>query len=193
MKPRKKKKRLISLVLVAILLITLLNTKNIARFFYPVKYENEITRSAQEYGIDPYLIMSIIKAESNFDETAVSHKNASGLMQIIEPTARWIAMRMDFEEFTYDNITDPELNIRMGCYYIAYLLDHYDGNVKNAVAAYNAGHGNVDRWLSEEGYPKDGLDFSQIPFPETRRYVTRVLNNQKIYQMLYDVKSENKG
>ncbi len=193
MKSRKKKNKFWKrLAFLAILLILIYNTGNICRFFYPVKFLNYITQYAAEYDVDPYLIMSVIKAESNFDENAVSHKNASGLMQIIEPTARWISVRMDLEDFSYDDITEPELNIRMGCYYMSFLLDRYEGNEKNALAAYNAGHGNVDRWLAEEGNPKEGLQFSQIPFPETRRYVTRVLNNQKMYQILYDITPKTK-
>lgn len=185
----KKKKRWRRFAFWAILLILLVNTGNIARLFYPVKYMNDVKQYAKEYHVDPYLIMSIIKAESNFDEAAVSHKNATGLMQIMEPTAFWLADRLGLSDFSYEDITDPEINIRMGCYYIAYLLDHYDGNVKNALAAYNAGEGNVDRWLTREEYSKDGLTLSYIPYPETRRYITRVINNQRIYRILYHVRS----
>ena len=135
------------------------------------------------------MVISIIKAESNFDETAVSHKNASGLMQIIEPTALWLADRMGLSDFSYDQITEPELNIQMGCYYISYLLTLYDGNEKNALAAYNAGDGTVDRWLTNSEYSEDGVSLSQVPYPETRRYITKVMNNRRIYRLLYRLRS----
>ncbi len=175
----------------AILLILILNIGNIARIFYPVRYMNHVKKYATAYEVDPYLIMSIIKAESNFDTDAVSHKNAAGLMQIMEPTALWLADRMKLSDFQYENITDPETNIQMGCYYIAYLLNLYHGNVKNALAAYNAGEGNVSRWLGDAECSKDGETLFYIPFPETRRYITRVTNNQQMYRMLYRIRPES--
>ncbi|MGN1059823.1 MAG: lytic transglycosylase domain-containing protein, partial [Clostridia bacterium] len=147
-----------------------------------------IKKYAAAYEVDPYLIMSMIKTESNFDQDAVSHRQAAGLMQIIEPTALWLSDRMDLTDFQYEDITEPALNIQMGCYYIAYLLELYDGNVKNAVAAYNAGEGTVNRWLTDSACSKDGENLSYIPYPETRHYITQVINNQKIYRLLYKIR-----
>ncbi len=172
---------------IAIFLL-LANAANIARMFYPVKYMNHIKKYAAEYSVDPYLIMSIIKSESNFKPDAVSHKQASGLMQIIKPTALWIADQLHLTDFEYEQITDPVLNIKMGCYYMSYLLNLYDGNEKNAIAAYNAGEGNVSRWLADEAYSKDGTTLLQIPYPETRHYITKVMNNRKIYRLLYKIR-----
>lgn len=157
-----------------------------AKALYPVKYIDYINKYAQEYDIDPYFVMSIIKAESNFKTEAVSNKNATGLMQITEETAIWIADKLEIDDFEYENdISDPELNIRMGSYYIAYLIDMYDGCEDCALAAYNAGFSNVDRWLSDEKYSEDGKALDKIPFPETERYVNKVKNNYKIYKFLY--------
>lgn len=187
---KKKKIKWGRLIAFVLLLTLLLNAANITRLLYPAKYIDQVKEHALSYGIDPYLIMSIIKAESNFDQDAVSNKNATGLMQIIEPTARWIAKRMGLSNFQYEEVKDPDLNIKMGCYYMHYLLTLYNGNVKNALAAYNAGEGTVNRWLSDPECSKDGKTLSFVPYPETRRYVTKVTNNQRIYELLYRVDTD---
>ncbi len=183
-----KKRFRFAILLIAILLIA--NLGNIGRLIYPVKYMNYIKSSAETYNIDPYLIMSIIKSESNFDQEAVSHKSATGLMQIMEPTANWLAEKMDLSDFDYSQITDPELNIKMGCYYINYLLNSYDGNVQNALAAYNAGQGTVNEWLKNKAYSEDGKTLTNIPYPETRTYVRRIETCEKMYRLLYKIRSE---
>ncbi len=193
MKRNSKKKGRILLLFTVFFLILILNIGNICRLFYPVKYMDSVKKYTEKYQLDPYLIMSIIKAESNFNADAVSGKNATGLMQIIEPTAMWLSDKLGMDDFTYADITDPDINIQMGCYYIAFLLDHYEGNTENALAAYNAGQGNVDQWLLREEYSKDGESLSHIPYPETRRYIRQVTNNEKVYRALYKVKPEHKG
>lgn len=180
----KRIKKLFVMILLALLLI---NIPNFARLLYPAKYMDQIKKYATEYEVDPYLILSIIKAESNFKQNAVSHKNATGLMQIMEPTANWLAQKMKLSDFQYKNITEPELNIQIGCYYIAYLAEIYNGNVDNTLAAYNAGEGTVNNWLANKDYSTDGFSLSYIPYPETRRYITQVKNNQKIYRLLYKI------
>ncbi len=178
-------KKIAKLLALFLLVVLILNIGNLARVIYPVKYENYIYQYANLYEIDPYLVMGMIKAESNFNESAISNKQAMGLMQIMEPTAEWLSGRMELKDFSYDDICKPDLNIQMGCYYIAYLLSMYNGNTKTALAAYNAGFGNVDKWLHDEAYSKDQINLLSIPFPETRRYVTKVINNQKVYAALY--------
>ncbi|MBR5236561.1 MAG: lytic transglycosylase domain-containing protein [Clostridia bacterium] len=172
----------------AFVILLLLNSANIARLVYPVKHMSYIKQYAAKHEVDPYLIMSIIKSESNFDQNAVSSMHATGLMQIMEPTAVWLAEGMGLNDFQYEDITDPALNINMGCYYVAYLLRLYDGNVKNALAAYNAGEGTVDRWLLDEKCSKDGKTLQHIPYHETRHYITQVTNNVKIYRILYKIR-----
>lgn len=157
----------------------------IARIVYPIQHEEIVTRYAEEYGIDKELVYAVIKAESNFDENAVSGKRAAGLMQIMTPTAEWIAEKLGNPELLDAELSDPETNIRMGTYYISYLLDMYGGNKKCALSAYNAGHANVDSWLLSEKYSKDGETLAWIPFPETEKYVNQVLKNEKIYHYLY--------
>lgn len=178
-------KKLIKLMALFLLIVLVLNIGKIAKVLYPVKYEAYIYQYASMYKIDPYLVMGMIKTESNFNESAVSNKDAKGLMQIMEPTAQWLSERMNLDDFSYDDIYEPEQNIKMGCYYIAYLLSMYNGNTKTALAAYNAGFGNVDKWLHDEAYSSDQINLLSIPFPETRRYITKVINNQKVYAALY--------
>ena len=151
---------------------------------YPVAYEETVKRYAEEYNVDEELIYAVIKAESNFKEKAVSGKSAKGLMQIMEPTAEWIAAKISDPALSAE-LQDPETNIRMGTYYISYLLDMYGGDKKCALSAYNAGHANVDSWLLTEKNSKDGKTLERIPFPETEKYVNLVLKNEKIYHYLY--------
>lgn len=186
-----KAKRITLLSIILLLVIISVNLSNLARLIYPAKHIEHIKKYAAEYNVDPYLILSIIKTESNFDSNAVSSKKASGLMQIIEPTALWLADKMELENFLYENITNPELNIQMGCYYIRYLLDVYEDNVENATAAYNAGEGTVNRWLKDKTYSADGKTLHTIPYPETRHYINKLKNNQKIYQLLYKINVEH--
>lgn len=178
----------ISKILVAVILvITLLKSVVYgAKMIYPVKYTDYIERYSKEYNIDPYLIMSVIKAESNFKSGAVSQKDASGLMQITKDTAEWIAEKLCLTEFDYEkDIKNPEININMGSYYINYLKDMYEGRMDCVLAAYNAGFNNVDEWLTNSEYSKDGETLYAIPFPETDKYVNKVKNNYKIYKFLY--------
>jgi len=186
-----KAKRITIWITLLLLIVFLANLGNLARLLYPVKYVEHIKKYAAQYDIDPYLIMSIIKTESNFDSDAVSNKKASGLMQIIEPTALWLADKMELEDFQYENITDPELNIQMGCYYVHYLLDIYEGNEENAMAAYNAGEGTVNRWLENKEYSSDGKTLHTIPYPETKHYINKLKNNRKIYGLLYKIRLDD--
>lgn len=180
----KKIKKLILIVLVLAVLV--FGAHHIARALYPVRYADYIEEYSEQFVLDPYLVMSIIKAESNFDSDAVSDKGAAGLMQITRPTAEWIAHKLELSDFSYEkDISDPELNICMGSYYIAYLVKMYEGDTELAIAAYNAGFNNVDNWLLKEEYSENGSTLDKIPFPETERYVNKVKNNYRIYKFLY--------
>ena len=144
---------------------------------YPVKYYESV-KMATLGGFDDTLVFAIIKVESNFDTNAVSPRGAKGLMQLMPDTAKWCAdtMRLDFEYVMFN----PSHNTRIGVWYLTYLLDRYNGNLTNAVAAYNAGPGNVDRWLSS-GNVDSGGSLVNIPFAETRQYVKKVMKAHKIY------------
>ncbi|WP_058485059.1 lytic transglycosylase domain-containing protein [Defluviitalea phaphyphila] len=157
----------------------------IRTFFYPVKYTDLINKYANEYNLDVYLILAVIKTESKFDTKAISHKGAKGLMQITDKTGEWAAKEIEIEEYDSEKLYDPEINIRIGCWYISRLLVQYENNIGTSLAAYNAGSGNVSKWLQNNEYSRDGKNLDQIPFKETRDYVKKVLKNMQIYKKLY--------
>ena len=136
---------------------------------YPVAYSEYIYKYADENQLDPYLVMAVIKVESNFVPEAHSGY-AGGLMQLTEETAQWNADEMGISYFDY---MDPETNIKLGCHYLNHLIQNYD-NIDTALAAYNGGMGNVAKWLSDSHYSDDGKTLKDIPFPETRNYVIKV-------------------
>lgn len=152
---------------------------------YPLKYSEYVEKYAKEYDIDPYLIFAIIKAESNFDENAKSTSNAVGLMQIMENTAIETANKMDLN-VTEKELFNPELNIRVGLKYFCNLLKKYNDNYYLAIIAYNAGIGNVDKWLEEGVIKKDASDIENVPFKETNNYVRKILRDYEIYTKLYE-------
>ncbi|MBU5485558.1 lytic transglycosylase domain-containing protein [Clostridium sp. MSJ-11] len=153
---------------------------------YPLKYSDIVYKYSREYDIDPYLVFSVIKAESNFNPDAVSHKSAYGLMQVTSTTGEWIAEQMKIEDFTLNKLFDPEYNIPMGCWYIDNLRKEFGDNMDVVLAAYNAGRGNVQKWLNDTEHSKDGKNLHYIPFKETDKYVKKVKVNYKIYKFLYD-------
>jgi soluble lytic murein transglycosylase len=147
--------------------------------FYPVKYMGEIEEFSQKYGIKKELVTAMISTESKFRKNAVSHKNAKGLMQLKEETAKWCIEKYGIDE-NDETLYSPRLNIEIGCAYMHYLLDKFGGNTLLALAAYNAGEGNVLKWVDKKG--KENLE---IPFKETKNYVKLVENREKIYRFLY--------
>lgn len=150
--------------------------------YFPLKYRQEIKESSREHDLSEYLVMAVINTESGFDKDAHSGI-AKGLMQITDDTAKWIAEKMGIEY--YDDMTyDPETNIKMGCFYLRYLIDKYQ-NTETALAAYNAGMGTVNGWLLEKRYSEDGVALQNIPYPETEKYVARVQLSKKVYQKVY--------
>src|SRR4051794_29224697 len=148
----------------------------------PLRHEDVIRQQAAAKGLDPALIAGVIYAESRFrDQT--SHAGARGLMQLTPQTARAIAQRTGGTAFTDADLATPQVNISYGAWSLRHLPDHYGGNGVLALAAYNAGMGNVDRWVAGHG----GGDFepSDLPFPETRAYVQKVLATRDQYRANY--------
>ena len=152
-------------------------------YMFPVKYYDIIEKYSNEYNLSPELICAMIRAESGFDNEAKSHKDATGLMQIIKQTADWAAQEIGIENYDYSRISEPEINIQLGCWYMGRLVSQYGGNVDTALAAYNAGSGNVSKWLAAEK-EQGGYSLSNIPFPETKVYIERVNLYEKIYTFL---------
>ena len=158
--------------------------KIILKKIYPLKYSEYVEKYAEEYNIDKYLVYAIIKAESNFNENAKSNSDAIGLMQIMEATALETANKIDLS-LTEEQLFEPELNIQIGTKYFADLLEKYKYNHGIAIIAYNAGIGNVDKWINEGTIKEDGTDLENVPFKETNNYVRKILRNYEIYKGLY--------
>jgi soluble lytic murein transglycosylase len=144
----------------------------------PLQHDDIIRQQADEKNLDPAMIAAVIYAESRFHDQE-SHAGALGLMQITPQTARVIERLSGGSTFVISDLSDPEINIRYGSYYLRYLLDRYDGNGVAALAAYNAGTGNVDKWGGAD------LSIEDITFPETRAYVDEVLEKRDEYRDKY--------
>ena len=167
-------KRIILLIMA--LIVAVLLCFFITSYIYPFGYEEYVLKYAEENNLDETLVFAQIKAESNFDASAVSKKGAVGLMQIMPSTGAWCADKMGIE-FEEEMLKKPEFNIKIGCWYMAYLIEK-TGSKEWALAAYNGGISNVYSWQ------KAGLEIDKIPFKETRKYVKNVLRAEKIYRYL---------
>ncbi len=150
----------------------------------PLHHEDIIRQQAADKQIDPALIAAVIYEESRFrDQT--SHAGARGLMQITPETADFIARRSGGVLFEQSDLSTPQVNIAYGAWYLRYLIRHYEGNETLAIAAYNAGQTNVDRWVRRAG-GADSFDSARhIPFPETRAYVENVQERRGQYRDKY--------
>ena len=145
------------------------------RLRYPLRYEEIVVGHAENYSLDPQLVAAVIYQESKFEADAVSASGAVGLMQLLPSTGQGIADRTGGESWKPEDLHNPELNVRYGSWYLRHLLDKY-GSEELALAAYNAGQTNVDRWQAEGG---------EIGFPETRAYVERVQELKAVYARAY--------
>lgn len=150
----------------------------------PLKHEDIIRQQAARKGLDPALIAAVIYEESRFrDQT--SHAGARGLMQITPSTAAFIARDSGGSRFTQQDLATPQVNISYGAYYLRYLLRRYNGNTTLAVAAYNAGETNVNRWVAAAGGANKFDAVGDVPFKETRDYVRDVKERRKEYRDHY--------
>ena len=153
---------------------------------YPTAYLNEIRTVSDEFDLNPYYVLSIIRCESNFDPKALSRKGAAGLMQIMPNTGEWIAHKLGMDDvYSQDLLYDPVTNIRMGCWYLRFIRGRVGDDPGTVAAAYNAGHGTVQGWLADPQYSEDGSTLKSIPYPETERYVNHVNEAFAQYQKLY--------
>jgi soluble lytic murein transglycosylase len=150
----------------------------------PLRHDDIIRQQAADKDLDPALIAAVIYEESRFrDQT--SHAGARGLMQITPETADFIASRSGGVRFEQSDLATPQINIAYGAWFLRYLIDHYDGNETLAVAAYNAGQTNVDGWVERAGAPEDFDAARDVPFPETRAYVSNVAERRREYREHY--------
>lgn len=149
---------------------------------YPLKYMDSVEKYSEEYGVDKYLLLSLIKTESGFDPAAVSSVEAIGLTQITDITFDWIKSKMrPEEEYVFEDLFDPDTSIRFGAYYISRCLDRYSGDKDTAMAAYHSGWGTVDSLLEE--YETEIL--TEFPYPQMANYVYKINKAYSAYQELY--------
>lgn len=185
MKNKKIRGAVIALLLVCVLVV-IVTRDPLQKQLYPRHYTEYVTRYAEKYDVPANLIYAVIDTESGFRADAISSVGAVGLMQLMPVTFEWLTEYQLRENLPARNISDPETNVRYGVYYLRWLYDRY-GHWEEACAAYNAGHGKVDKWLQDsELTDKDGrLLLDRIPVGETRTYVKRVQTAYAAYARLY--------
>lgn len=181
---RREKKNYGIWIVLIIVLVVLVNAGNIARYFAPILYRDIIFKEAANADLDRYLLAAIVKTESNYDPLAVSVKGARGLMQIMPDTGKWVAEQRN-QGFSNDQLFNPQYNVRIGSLYVSDLYKEFHGNTILVLAAYNAGQGNVKKWQKNNNWSGDRNSIDQIPFPETRQFVRKVLFYQQVYKRLY--------
>jgi soluble lytic murein transglycosylase len=169
---------------VGALLLLPLGEKAVREVTLPLRHEDIIRQQAKDKHLDAALIAGVIYAETKF-RARRSSAGAEGLMQITPATARFIAHRSGGVAFRASDLGDAQINIQYGAYYLRYLLDRYGGNETLALAAYNGGEGNVDRWLVRASKDEHQFAPDDIPFPETRAYVDRVQQARADYRDTY--------
>lgn len=158
----------------------------IQKIIYKKEYSEYVEKYAQSYNVDENLVYAVIKAESNFNPNAKSSKDAIGLMQLVESTAKDISKKVDIQlndNKLKEQLLEPNININLGTKYLAILIEKYQ-NVEVAVTAYNAGIGTVDNWIEKGIIKSDGSDIENIPYKETNNYVRKILRDYKVYANL---------
>jgi soluble lytic murein transglycosylase len=182
-KQLRRKRAAAAVILCVVLLAAALTLGGLWVYYraYPYNLRQDVERNAALYGLDPLLVAAVIRTESSWRAGAQSSVGATGLMQLMPDTGEWIAAKNGWE---YDeaNLTDGAANIRLGCWYLGYLRDKFGGNLTLTLAAYNAGDNTVEKWASEGRF--DGAE-PDIPFPETRSFVKKVMDSYETYKFLY--------
>ena len=203
------KKLIIFLVILIVILAATLILFKIVRIqdvvlrqIYPLQYETYVEKYSEKNNLDKYLVYAVIKVESNFKPEATSSAGAIGLMQLMEETAverlnvisssenssnenNLLNAASINEETDNNDLYDPETNKKIGTSYLAYLIELYDGNIVLALTAYNAGLGNVEKWIKDGIIKADGSDIENIPYKETENYVRKILSSYQMYLKIY--------
>lgn len=156
----------------------------VKKYMFPIKYKSYIMQYSSEYELDPLLVLAVIKTESNFNDKAVSKKDAMGLMQVTKDTGTWVAEQLQVYDFKEEALLNPNINIQFGCWYLNDLNEEFK-DLDLVLAAYNGGRGNVKKWLSSKDYSHDGKILYNIPFKETDKYVKKVKLYYNVYKTLY--------
>jgi soluble lytic murein transglycosylase len=160
-------------------------------YLFPTPYWGDVRRFSKDNGLDPYLVASLIRQESEFNPSAVSHANAWGLMQLLPTVGRGEARALRVRGFSTDSLLKPTTNIQLGTHYFKAMVDQFHGQVEYALAAYNAGSNRVDDWMQIGKYGDIQEFVESIPFTETREYVQAIVRNAQVYKKLYPSGSES--
>lgn len=171
-------KKLIKFIIKLFIIIFLVEL--VYLYFIPKKYDDIIEKYSTEYNVDRSLVKAVIFKESRFKETAVSSKGAIGLMQLMPSTALWLMNKLKIEDY---KIESADNNIRLGTYYLSYLMNLMDSDEEHALLAYNAGPENAKRWVNSEGYSKEDMD-NYVDFNETRKYVREIKLTKNIISFM---------
>ena len=156
------------------------------QLLYPRKYEQMVDQWAQTYNLDPLLVDAFIRTESGFDPVATSSVDARGLMQMTEETFLWLRSKIAPDEsLTFDDLYDPAVSIRFGCYYLHLCMERYGGDVATAAAAYHSGWGTVDNLLRMEEHSSDGQTLKGFPYNQMHHYVEKITASYAVYTRLY--------
>ena len=183
---RKKLVIIVTTILILLFVIVFFKPQNlILKKIYKIEYSEYVYKYAEENEIDPFLIFAIIKNESNFKRAIESPSGAIGLMQLMEETGIEMANEIGEDVTVREALFSPEINIRIGTKYFAFLKNRYHSE-NLALIAYNAGIGNVDDWIEDGIIKKDGSDIENVPFKETNNYIRKILRDYKIYKNLYN-------
>lgn len=183
--PGRKNRFFFLFFLILLLLLFFTHSRWFWQIFYPLHYAEEIWEVSALYSLDPYLLLAIIYVESRFDPVVESRSGARGLMQIMPRTGSWIAESIGFMDYEADVLFDPVTNIFFGSWYLSHLLKSFSGDLNKALAAYNAGTGNVINWLGEDIWDGSWKGIEDIPFQETREYLEKVFFVYRRYEVIY--------
>ncbi len=157
----------------------------------PFAFEELVTAAARRHGVEPELLHAVMRVESVYNPRIISYAGAIGLMQIMPRTGRLIAAEMGRDDFTVDQLLEPEVNIELAAWYLSSLIERFDGRLPLAIASYNGGPHNVRRWMRDYSpdMPVDAF-LEQIPFSQTHRYVRRVLTHYEAYRRQRDLQPQ---
>ncbi len=173
------------LAVVVLIAATFVASREVQKFTYKLSYPEEILTYARKYDLDPFLVAAVIHAESGNRPHVASGKGAVGLMQVLPSTGEWIAEKLDMtlEGGAEEALKTPGVNVELGCWYLNYLFERF-GSEELVLCAYNAGPNRVAGWLEDSELADDG-ELTRIPYPETEKYVERVMTARKKYRELY--------
>lgn len=177
------------MALVAWLLIDFF-PKKAEEYIYRTEYEDLVKKYSFEFGVDPALVYSVIKVESNFDPKASSDVGAIGLMQIIEDSFDWVAGKLERQDLDFEDMYKPEYSIMFGCYMLGYLYKRYE-SIELTAAAYHSGMTTVDQWIASGEVSKDSVSVEDIQGANTSHYVKKIVNAYKHYSKMLNAKGND--